>query len=48
MLHLPATATAALVPELSRSMQMQVSVQDGSLWVSVNQAQVEVRPERWR
>jgi uncharacterized protein YaeQ len=48
VLHLPATATAALVPELSRSMQMQVSVQDGSLWVSVNQAQVEVRPERWR
>ena len=48
VLHLPATATAALVPELSRSMQMQVSVQDGSLWVSLNQAQVEVRPERWR
>jgi len=44
--QLPAEQSQALAALAQRSMQLQVSVQDGAMWVSDGTTSVEVTPQR--
>jgi len=48
VLHLSGDTTQALAAQADRSMLLQVTIQDGTLWVSAGEAQIEVAPVRWR
>ena len=44
--QLPAAQSQALAALAARSMQLQVTVQDGHVWVSDGQHSAELQPER--
>lgn len=48
VLALPAELTQELAGLAQRSMQLQVSVQDGSLWLTAGDAMLHVEPLRWQ
>lgn len=48
VLNLPGEITQALAARAERSMVLQITIQDGTLWVSIGDAQIEVRPVHWR
>lgn len=48
VLNISDAVAEAMAAELERGLSMQVTIQDGTLWVSIGEAQIEVNPERWR
>lgn len=48
VLNLDGDCTQALAAQAGRGMALQITIQDGTLWVSTDEAQIEVRPVRWR
>lgn len=48
VLNLPAETSVALATLVARGMELQVSIQDGTAWVSTDETQVEARVARWR
>jgi len=48
VLNLPAEATDTLSRQIARSMDIQVTVQGGTIWANVGGEQVEVQPATWR
>lgn len=48
VLNLPAEVTETLAAQVVRGMDMQVSIQDGTTWVSMGDTQIEIHPLRWR
>jgi len=48
VLHLPEAVTMDLASSASRGLDWQVTIQDGTTWISVDGRQIEVRPSQWR
>lgn len=48
VLYLPKEATDALTSLVSRNMDLQVTIQDGQLWVSSADRNAAITPERWK
>ena len=48
VLHLPEAVTLDLASSASRGLDWQVTIQDGTTWISVDGRQIEVRPSQWR
>lgn len=48
VLHLPEAVTLDLASSASRGLDWQVTIQDGTTWISVDGRQIEVRPAKWR
>jgi len=44
---LPKEATDQLAPMVKRTMQLQISIQDGQIWVSDDQNTANIVPETW-
>ena len=47
IINLPKTDTDQLVPLIKRSMQLQISLQDGQIWLSDEQHTAHITPEIW-
>ena len=47
VINLPKEATDQLTPMVKRTMQLQISIQDGQLWVSDDQNTATIAPEVW-
>lgn len=48
VLNIPEETSQALAALADRGMELQVSIQDGAVWISAGDSQLEVRPLRWR
>ncbi len=48
VINLPALGIAALAALVERSMRMQVTIQDGELWIGLGEGSVELTPEHWQ
>ncbi len=47
VINLPKEATDQLAPMVKRTMQLQISIQDGQIWVSDDQNTANIVPEVW-
>ncbi len=47
VINFPKEATDQLAPMVKRTMQLQISIQDGQLWVSDDQNTANIAPEIW-
>jgi uncharacterized protein YaeQ len=47
VINLPKVATDALTAMVKRTMQLQISIQDGQIWLSDDQITVTIVPEVW-
>jgi uncharacterized protein YaeQ len=47
VINLPKEATDQLTPMVKRTMQLQISIQDGQIWVSDDQNTANIVPEVW-
>lgn len=47
VINLPKEATDQLAPMVKRTMQLQISIQDGQIWVSDDQHTAQITPEIW-
>ncbi len=47
VINLPKEATDQLTPMVKRTMQLQISIQDGQIWVSDDQHTANIVPEVW-
>lgn len=48
IIHIPQEASAALEPLAERNMQLQCTIQDGSVWIGNDQTGINLEPEHWR
>ena len=48
VLHIDGATSAALAATAARGMELQVSIQDGTIWFSAGDSPIEVRVQRWR
>ena len=47
VVHFPDAEISVLAEGLSRGMELQVTVQDGLAWITLNETSVSFAPERW-
>jgi len=47
IINLPKADTDQLVPLIKRSMQLQISLQDGQIWISDEHHTAHITPEIW-
>ena len=48
VLNVPESVSAPLAALAERGMALQASIQDGTVWLSGDDAQIEIRPAKWR